>query len=64
MLTKISMSPFTQIILRIFFVNLNVNFLIKRHERKFRIDLHFHTPEISMETTRVYELVWQCSSDM
>lgn len=51
MITKISMSPFTQILLRIFIVNPDVDFLIQRHEREFRINLHFYTCDLHGDNT-------------
>lgn len=48
------MSPFTQIFLRIFIINSDVGFLIQRHKREFRLDLHFYTSVISMEITRKF----------
>lgn len=48
------MLPFAKIFLRFSIVNSDISFIIQRHKRKFRINLHFFNISVTMEITNAY----------
>lgn len=47
------MLPFTKIFLRFSIINSDISFIIQRHKRKFRVNLHFYIP-VTMEITNAF----------